>query len=61
MMITFDKLVEILGYENEAALEHVFIMNDWEDDVALEEFLPIWTSYVEDSADIRQMIKASRL
>lgn len=61
MIITFDKLLDILGHENEAALEHLFTMMDWEDDVTIEEFLPEWTSYIEHSADIRNMIKASRL
>ena len=61
MIFTFDQLLEILGQENESALEHLFTMMDWEDDVTIEEFLPEWTSYIEHCADIRNMIKASRL
>lgn len=44
--ISYWTLVEILGEENESAIEYLFCEHDWDDMVAISEFLPKWTELV---------------
>ena len=49
MKFNYDKLVAILGAENDAAIETLFDANEWdyEEGVTMEAFLPEWTALVE--------------
>lgn len=45
--VSYDELVEILGDECSSAIDTLFEVNGWGDEVLLKDFLPEWTEMVE--------------